>query len=150
MTDYRPDNPLADTAKHERVSESEAVVTPKTPDQTAKSRDEALRVGLEDQSEMAGATVDAEHDHMAAGDPPTAGDPDAMSEQAKVVGEEAIGGTTPLPDQNVVDDVGDSVGVDVPLEHPVNVTRSMQKRDQHRWELDPESEDRPLDTEPLD
>ncbi|WP_225852845.1 DUF6335 family protein, partial [Haemophilus parainfluenzae] len=40
---------------------------------------------------------------MAAGQPTTANDPDALQEQAKVVGEEAVGGTTPTPDQSDVD-----------------------------------------------
>jgi len=76
---------------------------------------------------------------MAAGAPTTAGDPDAMTEQAKVVGEEAIGGTTPTPDQSNVDDIAASVGINTQAEHPVNVKHEMDRRDENRHELDPES-----------
>jgi hypothetical protein len=41
----------------------------------------------------------------------TAGDPDADWRRADSVGEEAPGGTVATPDQNVVDDIGDALGV---------------------------------------
>lgn len=100
---------------------------------------EAARVGLADNSANVGASVAVNQEHMAAGKPTTAGDPDAMQEQAKVVGEEAIGGTTPTPDQSNVDDIGAAVGVNVKPEHPVNIVNEMHKRDDQRYELDPES-----------
>lgn len=100
---------------------------------------EAARVGLEDQSAGVGAAVPSKQDHMAAGKPPTAGDPDALSEQAKVVGEEAIGGTTPTPDQSDVDEIAEAVGIETKPEHPVDVMNQMQRRDEQRHELDPES-----------
>jgi hypothetical protein len=100
---------------------------------------EAARIGQEDQSENVGANIAAKQDHMAAGMPPSAGDPDVMQEQAKVVGEEAIGGTTPTPDQDNVDEVAAAVGINTQAEHPVRVTREMQRRDEQRYELDPES-----------
>jgi hypothetical protein len=98
---------------------------------------EAARVGLEDHSEDVGATTQS--DHMAAGGSTTANDPDALPGQAKVVGEEAVGGTTPTPDQSDVDAVATAAGVNTRPEHPVKVTEEMHKRDQHRHELDPES-----------
>ena len=76
---------------------------------------------------------------MAAGKPTTLGDPDAMTEQAKVVGEEAIGGTTPTPDQSNVDDIAASAGINTQAEHPVEVRREMERRDADRFELKPES-----------
>lgn len=100
---------------------------------------EAARIGQEDQSEDVGATVAGHRDHMAAGQPTTAGDPDAMQGQAKVVGEEAIGGTTPTPDQDNMDEVAAAVGINTQAEHPVRVTREMQRRDEQRYELDSES-----------
>lgn len=111
---------------------------------------EAVREGVEDQSQLAGADVKAKSDRMAAGSPPVAGDPDAMQEQAKVVGEEAVGGTTPTPDQDVVDDIGDAVGVNIAPGEPVEVSEEMHARDRQRWELDPESKGRPSETKPLD
>jgi hypothetical protein len=100
---------------------------------------EAVRVGLEDQSVEAGAYVPDDQEHMASGKPTVANDPDAMQYQAKVVGEEAIGGTTPTPDQSDVDAIAAAVGVNTRPEHPVKVTEEMHKRDEHRHELDPES-----------
>jgi len=100
---------------------------------------EAARIGQEDQSEDVGADVSAKRDRMASGMPTTAGDPDVRKDQAKVVGEEAIGGTTPTPDQDNVDEVAAAVGIDTKAEHPVRVTREMQRRDEQRYELDPES-----------
>jgi hypothetical protein len=108
--------------------------TERTPAQEAA---EATRLGLEDHSEGVGAM--SESDHMAAGSPTVANDPDALQGQAKVVGEEAVGGTTPTPDQSDVDAIAAAAGVNTRPEHPVKVTEEMRKRDQHRHELDPES-----------
>lgn len=121
-----------------------------TPQEEAKAMTEAVRVGLEDNSAQAGAVVDHSTERMAAGKPVTGGDIDAMSEQAKVVGEEAVGGTTPTPDQNNVDDIADSVGVTMAPGEPVEVTEEMLARDRQRWELDPQSSDRPSETKPLE
>ncbi|WP_204137935.1 DUF6335 family protein [Halomicronema sp. CCY15110] len=99
---------------------------------------EAARTGREDQSHQIGAERSLDQ-RMAAGKPTTQGDPDAMTEQAKVVGEEAVGGTTPTPDQSNVDDIAASAGINTQAEHPVRVLREMQRRDEHRFELDPES-----------
>lgn len=105
----------------------------------AQGATEAARTGLEDQSEQIGAEVP--DDDMAAERSLTAGDPDASALQASTVGEEAIGGTTPTPDQNNVDDVATAVGLDTQPEHPVGVLREMQRRDDRRFELDPDSKD---------
>ncbi|MGG6242023.1 DUF6335 family protein [Nodosilinea sp. AN01ver1] len=106
----------------------------------AQAAEEAARTGREDNSAMIGAEV-PDHNQMASGSPVTAGDPDAMIEQAKVVGEEAIGGTTPTPDQSNVDDIAAAVGINTQAEHPVAVKREMERRDNHRFELDPDSKD---------
>lgn len=111
---------------------------------------EAVRIGMADRSQMAGAEIDPDADHMEADLPPTGGGLTSLPEQAKVVGDEAVGGTVSLPDQDVVDDIADSMGVTVPDEHPLNVTQQMYARDERRWELDPESEERPADFEPFE
>ena len=105
----------------------------------AKAAAEAVRVGLKDYSSEAGAVVPADQDHMASGRSTVADDPGALQEQAKVVGEEAVGGTTPTPDQSNVDAVAAAAGVKTRPERPVKVYEEMRKRDQHRHELDPES-----------
>lgn len=143
---------MDDAAKRveQSLDQSDIPEDPAAVDQTPAERQaEAARIGAEDQSHQAGAAV-PDQDHMAAGGSVVAGDPDALSEQAKVVGEEAVGGTTPTPDQDVVDDIGDAVGVSMAPDRPVDVTEEMHARDEQRWELDPQSKGRPSETGPLE
>ncbi|MGF1537235.1 MAG: DUF6335 family protein [Elainellaceae cyanobacterium] len=77
--------------------------------------------------------------YIAAGKPTTGGDTFTDQGQAKVVGEEAVGGTTPTPGQNVVGEIGEAVGVSYAAQEPVAGVEKMQDRDDERWELDPES-----------
>ena len=69
----------------------------------------------------------------------TGGDLDDNWYQAEVVGEEAVGGQTPTPDQNVTEDLIHSVGLSAVDGHPVRTLDNLEQRDQRRWELDPES-----------
>lgn len=101
---------------------------------------EEARVGQSDASAQLGAEV-AANSATATGSPLTGGDPDAIAERAETVGEEAIGGTTPTPEQNDVDDIADAAGVTTQPEHPVGVLNEMNRRDDQRFELDPESKD---------
>ncbi|MFQ4136613.1 DUF6335 family protein [Nodosilinea sp. PGN35] len=106
---------------------------------SAQEATEAARTGLEDQSDRIGAEIP--NSDLASERSLTAGDPDASALQASTVGEEAIGGTTPTPEQNNVDDIAAAVGLDTQPEHPVAVIREMQHRDDQRFELDPDSKD---------
>lgn len=74
---------------------------------------------------------------------PTGGDRDSDRYLAKVVGEEAVGGTTPTPDQDNVEEVAASTGIEFSDTKPIQVTKKLQERDRHRWQLDPASENRP-------
>jgi hypothetical protein len=67
------------------------------------------------------------------------GDVDVDLYLAEVVGEEAIGGTTPTPDQNIIDEVANSVGMDMPDQGLVYTNEALEHRDVDRWELDPQS-----------
>ena len=69
----------------------------------------------------------------------TGGDLDDNCYQAEVVGEEAVGGQTPTPDQNVTEDLIHSMGLSAVDGHPVRTLDNLEQRDQRRWELDPES-----------
>lgn len=77
----------------------------------------------------------------------TGGDLDDNWYQAEVVGEEAVGGQTPTPDQNVISKLLLAVGIDAVDGELVQVKEKLDRRDRLRWELDPESaedyEDRP-------
>lgn len=54
-------------------------------------------------------------------------------------GEEAVGGSDPLPDQNDVDRIGHALGVEEQDEKPLATTEKLEGRDRERWELDPAS-----------
>ena len=65
----------------------------------------------------------------------TGGDVDADWRRADSVGEEAPGGTVATPDQNVVDDIGDALGVPrAPDEEFRSSAEILEDRDRHRAE----------------
>ncbi len=68
-----------------------------------------------------------------------AGDPDADIEDVNFVGEEAVGGGNPTPDQDRVDEIGQAVGLEYQDDEPLHTTDKVEERDRHRWELDPAS-----------
>ncbi len=94
--------------------------------------------GLDDSTCLGGDTH-GRTDRMASGSATTGGDIDANQAQAKLVGEEAVGGTTPTPDQDIVDNIAASVGVEHPDRKPIQVRDTLERRDDSRWEMDPQS-----------
>jgi len=66
------------------------------------------------------------------------GDVDAALDRADI-GEEAVGGSNPTPDQDVVDDIGKGAGVTYDESEPLNMAGKIEGRDANRWELDPRS-----------
>jgi hypothetical protein len=68
-----------------------------------------------------------------------AGDPDVVIEDAQFVGEESVGGGNPTPDQDIVDEIGEAVGLQYQDNEPLHTTEKVEERDRHRWELDPAS-----------
>jgi hypothetical protein len=66
-------------------------------------------------------------------------DVDANWEAADVSGEETVGGTTPTPDQDVVEDLGDALGIEYDQEEPLHTYDKLRDRDRNRWELNPAS-----------
>ena len=65
----------------------------------------------------------------------TAGDVDADWQRAAMVGEEAPGGTVATPDQDMVDEIGDALGVPrAPDEEFRPSTEILEGRDSNRWE----------------
>jgi len=68
-----------------------------------------------------------------------AGDPDANIEDATFVGEEAPGGGHSVPDQAIVDNIGEAMGLEYQDNEPLHTTEKLDERDRHRWELDPAS-----------
>ena len=68
----------------------------------------------------------------------SAGDPD-VSRQGIDTGEETPGGSTPTPDQDMVDEIGKAVGVTYQDDEPLIFDEKYAKRDDARWEDDPAS-----------
>jgi hypothetical protein len=66
------------------------------------------------------------------------GDIDAAWHQA-AIGEETVGGTTPTPDQDIVDEIGRAVGVIYEDAEPLQPAEKLERRDEQRWELHPAS-----------
>lgn len=55
------------------------------------------------------------------------------------VGDETVGGSSPTPDQDVVDELGEAVGLIYEANEPLHSTEKVEERDRKRWELDPAS-----------
>ena len=68
----------------------------------------------------------------------TGGDIDAAWDQAEI-GEETVGGTSPTPDQDIVDEIGKAVGIRYEDAEPLHTTEKLERRDEQRWELHPAS-----------
>jgi Family of unknown function (DUF6335) len=67
----------------------------------------------------------------------TGGDMDADWQRAQSVGDEAVGGHAPTPDQSVVDEIGQAVGFDAEDGEELHtVEERAAQRDRNRWELD--------------
>src|SRR5439155_7940123 len=85
------------------------------------------------------------HEHMdkltQTGPALTAGDVDADWESAYSVGDEVPGGDNPTPDQDVVDEIGEALGLQYEDNEELKGETKITKRDSHRWELDPASSD---------
>lgn len=86
-----------------------------------------------------GSMMEASAEGRITGAEMTGGDIDADQYQAEVAGEEAVGGTTPTPDQNVTEDLEKAVGLEMDDRAFLRTNDILEKRDDRRWELDPES-----------
>lgn len=69
----------------------------------------------------------------------TGGDVDANYEQANAVGDESVGGTVATPDQDIVDEIGAAVGLEMDDRAFLRTNEILDQRDDRRWELDPMS-----------
>jgi Family of unknown function (DUF6335) len=78
-------------------------------------------------------------EHTETGPILTAGDVDADWEAAYSSGDEAPGGDNPTPDQDVVDEIGRSLGLEYNDNEELKGADKVEARDRHRWELDPAS-----------
>ena len=80
-------------------------------------------------------------EHTETGPRLTGGDVDADWESAFSTGDEAPGGDMPTPDQDIVDEIGASLGLQYADDEELKPADKIQQRDRNRWELDPASSD---------
>jgi hypothetical protein len=59
--------------------------------------------------------------------------------RAEVNGDEAVGGSTAVPNQNDTEELAEAVGIVVDDDTPLDTEEMLEERDRDRWELDPES-----------
>ena len=55
------------------------------------------------------------------------------------VGDETVGGSSATPNQDVVEELGEAVGLTYQDDEPLHTEDKLQGRDRNRWELDPAS-----------
>lgn len=67
------------------------------------------------------------------------GDIDARWEDAEAGGDETVGGSTATPGRNDLDAIGKAIGVTYADGEELKVGEKEERRDRHRWELDPAS-----------
>jgi hypothetical protein len=79
------------------------------------------------------------HQHTSTGPELTGGDVDADWQSAELVGDEAPGGDSPTPDQDIVDEIGRAVGIEYADDEELKGGDELVERDRKRWELDPAS-----------
>ena len=67
------------------------------------------------------------------------GDLDASWQTANVAGEETVGGSSPTPDQDIVEQLGAAAGITYRDDEPLDYDAKVLERDRSRWELNPAS-----------
>ena len=67
------------------------------------------------------------------------GDVDARWEDAESGGDETVGGSTATPGRNDLDAIGKAIGVTYADGEELKAGEKEERRDRHRWELDPAS-----------
>jgi hypothetical protein len=77
-------------------------------------------------------------DHHSTSPSLSGGDVDAAWDRADE-GEETVGGSAPTPDQDVVEEIGQAMGITYEDDEPLRGADKIEERDRHRWELDPAS-----------
>lgn len=92
-----------------------------------------------DEDALWGDIASIENDQVGANPILTGGDIDAAWQEADTVGDEAVGGTAPTPDQDIVDEIGAAVGLEMDDNAFLRTNDILEERDDRRWELDPSS-----------
>lgn len=95
----------------------------------------------DDRGEIVGV-VDEIVSHPEGGPRLSGGDLDADWVGAYAAGDEAVGGSTSTPDQDVVDEIGEALGVQQPSDGEVHTSDEiLRRRDRLRWHLERDAAD---------
>lgn len=92
-----------------------------------------------DEDAVWGEVATEDIDQVGASPVLTGGDIDAAWAQAATVGDEAVGGTVATPDQDIVDEIGAAVGLEMDDHAFLRTNEILEERDERRWDLDPMS-----------
>ena len=107
------------------------------------TEDEEIKVDFAERQQLAVGgrkVLEAELDeHQSESPKLSGGDLDADWQSANQAGEETVGGSAPTPDQDVVDELGEAVGLTYEDYEPLQGEEKLRERDRNRWELNPES-----------
>ncbi|WP_316435869.1 DUF6335 family protein [Leptolyngbya sp. NK1-12] len=140
------DTVAADTSDDNLDADDDGIEDDEDTEELIDDRPQALTesygTGLQGQPTDRAGRYSRRSDHHLYNDPEpvlTGGDIDANYEQASVVGDEAVGGTVATPDQDVVDELGAAVGIEMDDRSFLRTGDMLEQRDDRRWELDPKS-----------
>ena len=95
--------------------------------------------GITDRNQGIGEILEEDADNMIISGNVSGGDMEVNQYQAEVEGDEAVGGTTPTPDQNVTEYIEKSVGLEMDDRAFLRTNDILEQRDDQRYELDPTS-----------
>src|ERR1041385_4113812 len=107
---------------------------PVDPDAPLAALDDDAVEALEDTQTLAGEGPGKDSVDRKRGTILTGGDVDAAWDEVDV-GEETVGGSTPTPDQDVVDDLGRAAGGTYSDTEPLLPEEKEKERDERRWEM---------------
>ncbi len=132
----------------EEETTMDAITAEEAPDavahrSTRHTREEPIEEEFEERQQLAVSgreELEQElEEHHAESPKRSGGDIDAAWEDADAAGEETVGGTTPTPDQDIVDELGEAVGITYEEGEPLDTQTKINQRDRERWELDPDA-----------
>jgi hypothetical protein len=133
---YDVNNPDFSSEWEAESEESEELLL---ADLTGSDEADLFFEGLVDRDTGMGRVLERLRTPGIAGSDVTGGDLDDDWYQAEVVGEEAVGGQNPTPDQSVTESLLRSVGIVSRDGEPIHTRDTLNGRDRRRWELDPSS-----------
>jgi hypothetical protein len=108
-------------------------------DRNANGIDDAIEPPAVDIESGSRALADRLRENPNANPILSGGDVDAQWEMAESTGDEAVAGSMPTPGQNVVEEIGQAIGVTYADDEELKAGEKERSRDKKRWELDPAS-----------